>query len=906
MQIKESSSAGLFIPRSVLSIGLICVCSICILLISNLYVHAPHLHLSIILAMTGLSIISIGGIIVTYHYLRLRSEYTTTALDERCQILATDLESSRQQARLLSKDLQSARDMQELLETSFAALSEGVIVVDSYRTVIYRNDAHVRLLDRSGIGMPCHGLCGVSFDTCNECPLTLTLLDGNVHMREGLPCMSAGDGGTHASQEEAPLFEMTASAMLDTNGNITGAIAVVRDITGRRSIEAALRHSEQQYRSIVESQPEPVCRFSPEGVLSFVNEAHIRYFYGRQSREQIIGRSFFQMFSEEALTRLKDTLAALNEQSPVGSFEHMMVIPLSLEMRWLNWTIQLIEDSSGPGRQYQCIGKDITNRRTVEDALRASERQLAEAQRIAHIGSWQWNVESDTIRCSAEVYRILGLAHTETHLAYESLMSFLIKEDRALFTECIRESVIEQKPLSVDVRILRPNGSVATLHFMGELGQDGDADSMRGTVQDITARKKTERALKESEHRFRNIVEATDDGIWELNGNMIITYASDALSHILGYSTEEILGKTPFFFMPPVEAKRMMQSTARFFDLQEPFTYEFAVTHRSGHPVELEASCVPSFNAQGEFAGYRGIVRNITDEQELRRSLCRERKFNEALLSSDQVLLVLLDEGLHIRRVNEAFARQVGRAQKSLVSERFFSLFRQVQTSPALADLPAQSSPHASMTLRMESLGSPLAERRVWDVRAIRTADMEGEGAGLLLSMYDLTEMLRSEQELQQRIAQIEAAARQHGFVDAPQALCGACKSVRTAGDHWLTMEQFIEAHTAGSVPQSVCPECQRTLYPDDETPQERTIAPLSKRECEVLDWVSLGKSSWEISQLLGISEHTVKFHVSGILRKLDATSRSQAVAIALQMGMLNDKERQINTGNDPFANGSA
>ncbi len=114
--------------------------------------------------------------------------------------------------------------------------------------------------------------------------------------------------------------------------------------------------------------------------------------------------------------------------------------------------------------------------------------------------------------------------------------------------------------------------------------------------------------------------------------------------------------------------------------------------------------------------------------------------------------------------------------------------------------------------------------------------------------------------------------------------------SKREYFDLWrITMISGSSKHSDAEVALSLCPECVEGLYPDSQS-ADMQITPLSKREKEVLSWIKLGKSTWDISQILGISENTVKYHVSGILRKLNVSTRSQAVAISMELRLLDDR----------------
>ncbi|MCP6760203.1 MAG: PAS domain S-box protein [Fischerella sp. CENA71] len=138
--------------------------------------------------------------------------------------------------------------------------------------------------------------------------------------------------------------------------------------------------------------------------------------------------------------------------------------------------------------------------------------------------------------------------------------------------------------------------------------------------QDINERKRVEEALRQSEEKFRNLVEQTSDWVWEIDTNGIFTYVSPKASEIIGYEIAEILGKSTFDLMSVNEVQRFTQVVSYFISTQQPFTrLEKTLTHKDGHLVVLETSGSPIFDCQGVFQGYRGIARDITERREIER-----------------------------------------------------------------------------------------------------------------------------------------------------------------------------------------------------------------------------------------------------------------------------------------------
>jgi two-component system, cell cycle sensor histidine kinase and response regulator CckA len=145
--------------------------------------------------------------------------------------------------------------------------------------------------------------------------------------------------------------------------------------------------------------------------------------------------------------------------------------------------------------------------------------------------------------------------------------------------------------------------------------------------REIIERRRAEEALLASEKRIRDLIEATSDWVWEIDDQGIYTYASPQISRILGYEPEEVLGKTPFDLMAPEEAERLAAIFRNIAASQLPFSFlENINLHKNGARVIMETSGVPFFDAAGNFRGYRGIDRDITERKKVEEELQRAQK----------------------------------------------------------------------------------------------------------------------------------------------------------------------------------------------------------------------------------------------------------------------------------------
>lgn len=186
---------------------------------------------------------------------------------------------------------------------------------------------------------------------------------------------------------------------------------------------------------------------------------------------------------------------------------------------------------------------DISEWKRAHDALIKSERRLTEAQRLAHLGSWEWDIMAGKIRWSSEFCRIFGIRPRERSSTYEAYLNFIHPDDRQAVEEAVNTSLSQPgKAFSVEHRVMRPDGKECFVHARGEVifGKNNKPVRMIGTNQDITARKNSEKELRKAYDEIKGLKEKLEaeniylrDEIEEKNGCGNIIGRSDAIKYVI-------------------------------------------------------------------------------------------------------------------------------------------------------------------------------------------------------------------------------------------------------------------------------------------------------------------------------------------------------------------------------------
>ena len=266
------------------------------------------------------------------------------------------------------------------------------------------------------------------------------------------------------------------------------------------------------------------------------------------------------------------------------------------------------------------LWNEIASRRQILDALWVSEQELAEAQAMASLGSWSWNLDSGVLRWSDELCRIFGYEPQGIQPTYERFVEHVYEDDRALLVAEIESTLSGASPAPVEYRIIRRDGTVRVLHDERRV-LDGEPLRMAGTIQDITERRVAEDAVRRAAENFRALVDRSPDPIMVHRGGAFL-FVNAALLSVLDYSgSEELIGRPVVEVMVhPDDAELVRSRIATIERTGEGVGLaEVRCLRSDGGLVILESTAMPL-----DFNGRRAIVdiaRDVTEQKRIRGQL---------------------------------------------------------------------------------------------------------------------------------------------------------------------------------------------------------------------------------------------------------------------------------------------
>ena len=310
--------------------------------------------------------------------------------------------------------------------------------------------------------------------------------------------------------------------------------------------------------------------------------------------------------------------------------------------------------------------------------LKESEKSLAEAQKMAHIGHWEWEIANDKSYWSDELYRIFGRNPQEPYPTYKGFLNYVHLDDRDYVNSAANRSM-NGKPYSIDYRIISADGEERTVHMQSRVIFDAENTPVRikGIVQDITECKIAEEKIQ----NLANIVESSQDAIVTISLDGIVTSWNKGAAQIYGYSSKKILGKNASILAPDNlkdEIKKLIDRIKQGIKIKN---YETSRLKKDGTLITVSITVSPIFDTSGRLVAISVIARDITERIKAEKSLekteaTRKKEIHHRIKNNLQVISSLLDlqaDKFDNPKVIEAFRESQNRViSMALIHEELY------------------------------------------------------------------------------------------------------------------------------------------------------------------------------------------------------------------------------------------
>lgn len=433
--------------------------------------------------------------------------------------------------------------------------------------------------------------------------------------------------------------------MRDAEGELECLVALGSNITTQRGMQKILRERAAESRALFEQAAVGIAYVAPEGHWIDVNES-LCEIVGYE-RDQLLATTFQAITYPEDLDITQDYFnKILRDEIQTYSMEKRY-IRSDGSLTWVSLTVSLVKDMEGRPDYFISLIRDINQRKETELLLRNSERQLREAQRITHIGSWELELFNNKLHWSDEIYRIFEIDKEKFGASYEAFLNAIHPDDREAVNRAYTASLENKTAYAITHRLLMSDGRIKWVKESceTEFASHGGPIRSLGTVQDITEQYRIETELRElnrtlerrvsdrtyelaSERNFiGTILDTTSALVVVLDDNGEIIRVNRACELLTGYLQSELFGKNLSDLLPesvrrPDSAQQLISTLAQD---GESHTYEFEWRCKNGETrfISWSSSAVKNYRGELDYIIITGV--DITEHMAAERELVQAR-----------------------------------------------------------------------------------------------------------------------------------------------------------------------------------------------------------------------------------------------------------------------------------------
>jgi PAS domain S-box-containing protein len=516
----------------------------------------------------------------------------------------------------LKLKVKQLQESEERYRTLVENVDFGINLIDADHNIVMANAEQSKRLHKPVseiIGKKCYEEFEKRDAVCPHCPGVKTMATGQPAEAE-----------TEAVRDDGSRFHVRVQAfpIFGDDGTVTAFIEVVEDITERVQAEEAFRASEERFRMLAENMPFGISIMAPDRSFEYFNPQFTKIF--GYTKEDIPDKDawFEKAYPDEAYRNEVSSLWTKDVKDDVKIGEEN---PRIFTVRCEDGQDKIIDFRTIylKDRKQYLVYEDITDRAKAEEALRESEACYRALVENVHLGINLIDTDHTILSVNAGQTSHFGKPRSET-IGKKCYQEFEKRD--AVCPHCPGvQTMATGQPAEAEAEATRDDGS----HFNVRLqtfplfGDDGTVTAFIEVVEDITERKRMEEELRQTEDRFRRVVETMKVGLSSIDEKGVLTYANEQFCRMLGYSMDEVIGRPTVDFYYDDEARKAQEEVfaKRRQGMQDPTPYEIAWKTKEGRKVHTILTPTPHFDADGHYTGSFAIQTDITERKRMEERL---------------------------------------------------------------------------------------------------------------------------------------------------------------------------------------------------------------------------------------------------------------------------------------------
>lgn len=465
-------------------------------------------------------------------------------------------------------------------------------------------------------------------------------------------------------------FDIRASKLND------GFVASWRDVTKRKQTElelsqtvADLRASQQYNRDWAEAMPQIVWTADSTGAVNYWNQAWYDY-TGLSEAVSLDMGGIITVHPEERDLVLEQWYYAVNHGEP---FEiEYRIQNREGKYHWFICRSTPTRNSQGEITGWIGTITDIDQQKQTALALQKNQERLDLAMKAARMGSWDWNIQTGEVHWSKNLEDLFGMAPGSFDGRYETVLAMIHPEDLPRVEQAIHSDLYNREPYNIEFRFIKPDGNERWALGLGRVFYDntGNPVMMTGVDRDITESKQAEIALRNSERRYRSLVEATTDIIWNTEGNQgKFTTEQPSWSAFTGQTWDEFKDWGWLNAVHPDDQKKARDACMTALETGKLSKLEYRLRRQDGVYRQMQVQALPIFEENGRILEWLGVHIDISDSNQAEGAIAKYESRLQGFVEANVVGILYGDIYGNIYSANDEVLRIIGYTQDDVRSK---------------------------------------------------------------------------------------------------------------------------------------------------------------------------------------------------------------------------------------------
>ncbi len=453
-------------------------------------------------------------------------------------------------------------------------------------------------------------------------------------------------------------------------------IQLQQETMGRKQAEEALRQSNEIFRFLAENANDVLWIMDINGNFTYVSPSvkHLRGY----TPEEVMKQPLEERMTPESFKKTREIMTKYLDGEYVKEKHELEVVRKDNSTVWTEVVISMIQDNNGKSVGFFGVTRDIGERKQAEENLRYSEERLSIHIQQTPMAYIEWNTNLEVLDWNPSAERIFG--YTKKEAMNRHAYDLIVPESALPHVSDVRRDLIEQTggKCSINDNITKDGRIIICQWYNTSLAnKEGQLIGIASLAQDITETIQMTEALRESEERYRTLIETIPHGIHECDASGITTFANTEYMKITGYQESEIIGKPIWELIAGTDAeKKELEKSLQYLVKKQPeiTTYVTQNKTRNGDLIDIDVDWNYKRDKSGNITGFISIVTDTTERRKAEAALRESEELFRAVFRNAGIGISLADMDKRIVQTNPAIRRMLGYTGEELARMTFTEL----------------------------------------------------------------------------------------------------------------------------------------------------------------------------------------------------------------------------------------